>query len=65
MTESLAQSLVEAAAKAEDDVMHDWCCDENVAWCGLDITDRQVTDDGTPCPLCELAFEDACPRCGE
>jgi len=64
---SLAQSLVDAAAKAwDDDLVRYVCCDENLAMCGQDLTGAAFTDDEDhDCPLCVMANEDTCPRCGE
>ena len=66
MTDSLAQSLVDAAAIAEADSVHVVCeCNEDVALCGVDLTGVGFTDDEVDCPLCALVDEDSCPRCGE
>jgi hypothetical protein len=42
----------------DDDVIHRWCCDEDVAICGEDLDEgEEVEDDedGVPCPICETA----------
>jgi hypothetical protein len=47
-----------AASGADDDRCHLYCCNENVALCGTDLTDYE-DDCGDPghviCPLCALA----------
>jgi hypothetical protein len=46
------------------DVDHWYCCDPNVAFCGLDITE---TPEGRfsvdMCPLCVLVDDDGGPGC--
>lgn len=42
------------------------CCDENLAVCGLDMTNVPVAkDDAIPCPLCFDGIPEraVCPRC--
>lgn len=53
-----------AADETDHVVCH--CSNDNVGWCGLDLTDSPWVDDedGTPCPLCALLEDDlidACP----
>lgn len=48
----------------DDGLLHYYCCDENVAMCGLDLKNVPVVDDesDTPeCPLCALAREEDAP----
>lgn len=68
-----AYQLVEAVMdgqvgrESDNDVAHWWCCDESMAWCGLDISEMEWVDEGdaADCPLCVLAYEDGfCPTCG-
>ncbi|GAA0495108.1 hypothetical protein Ade02nite_19190 [Paractinoplanes deccanensis] len=50
-----------------DDVDHYYCCDPNVAFCGLDLTDvLEGPGFHLICPLCALAEESGyrCPGCG-
>ncbi len=41
------------------------CTDDNIAACGLDVTDEPWTDgpDEDDCPLCVLAWPDDAPCC--
>ena len=51
-----------------DDLIHLFCpCDEDVARCGLDLSNLPYAgdDEDGDCPLCILADEDPCPRCGD
>jgi hypothetical protein len=49
----------------DDDLIHLVCCDEYLALCGADLTHVGWVDDEEPvCPLCVLADDDTCPRCG-
>ncbi|MEU3452128.1 hypothetical protein ABZ671_00595 [Micromonospora sp. NPDC006766] len=45
------------------EVEHYYCCDENVAMCGLDLTGApEVEPGGGPvCPLCHLAWDEGRP----
>jgi hypothetical protein len=45
------------------EVCHLWCCDENVAMCGLDISGERYDLDGEDpdCPLCAIADEEGLP----
>ena len=51
----------------EFEIDHFYCCDENVALCGEDLTGvEEVGDDSENpvCPLCQLVVESGrCPRC--
>lgn len=47
-----------------DDVDHLYCCDENVAMCGVDLTDvaEEVFGEDDPlCPMCALVDETGMP----
>ncbi len=50
--------LTDPTAEDDDDITHLYCCDENRAWCGADITDTVVTTGGADsddCALCVYA----------
>lgn len=51
-----------------DDVIHYWCCNEDLGYCGKDLTGMPYGDAGDhpECLLCNLAEEmgEACPVCG-
>lgn len=51
----------------DDELHHAWCCDEDVALCGTDISDAETTDgEGwLHCVVCvELEAADVpCPKC--
>lgn len=51
-----------------DPLVHVWCCGE-LTLCGLDITVDGVELPGCAshdrCPVCRLADEYPCPRCGQ
>jgi hypothetical protein len=45
-------------------VTHFYCCNENVAWCGEDLSDAQDCFDNCGCQdcvVCERSFEAPCP----
>lgn len=47
---------------AGDDLDHFYCCDENVAMCGVDLTGVPEADNvGDLCPLCALVNESGLP----
>lgn len=51
-----------------DDFTHLFCeCNDDVARCGLDVSGLPYADDDeeADCPLCIIANEDPCPRCGD
>jgi hypothetical protein len=53
-----------------DDLVHLWCCDDTIAYCGLDITEDTPLDDWADedeCVVCgDLEQSGAlCPKCGE
>jgi hypothetical protein len=53
-----------AAPDATGDVIHLWCCDENISMCGLDITDEpevQPEEDEVLCPMCALVEDEGLP----
>jgi hypothetical protein len=46
------------------DPIHLFCCDEDIAMCGADLTDQDVQerDDDTPvCPMCALVEDEGLP----
>ena len=51
-----ATATRETTGKRPDpgDEFHLFCCDENIALCGVDLTHVPITDgvDETPCPMC-------------
>jgi hypothetical protein len=49
------------------DLTHVYCCDYDLALCGLDVTDMPEVPDGTgqDCVVCLDLEEQTCPRCGE
>lgn len=57
--------LAPAATGHDDDLHHVTCCDDDIAMCGLDVTDVPWGDgEGEVlCPLCAIAEEEdlACP----
>lgn len=62
--EAGSSSMVEERAQEWDDnVTHSWCCDENVAWCGADVSESPevAPDDPTDCPFCDLMEREPCP----
>lgn len=51
----------------DDDLDHLFCCDENVAMCGADISDDEIVEDGSllfPCVVCKDMEYRPCPKCG-
>lgn len=62
-----APQVQTAGTEWDEDFVHLCCiCDENTSMCGVDLgdTDWNWDDDETICPLCELADEAGCARCG-
>lgn len=63
-----ATAVREVATQRPDpgDEYHLYCCDENLALCGADLTLVPITDgtDETPCPMCFASEDDPCERCG-
>lgn len=60
---TVAPDAVESAA---DDICHLWCCNEDVAMCGADITGEppcpHPDDEDCPaCPMCSLVEDEALP----
>ena len=52
---------------AGDDLDHMYCCDENLALCGTDVTDHPVIDLSTSPKLCIVCIDlewATCERCG-
>jgi hypothetical protein len=50
--------------RAPDSVTHLYCCDPNLAFCGLDITDEPYGCGGEAmCPLCVLVDGGDGPEC--
>lgn len=54
----------------EPEVIHFWCCDPEVAWCGAllegDYTDEyNYADSPTDCALCVLAGQTGNAICGK
>lgn len=50
----------------DDDVVHYWCCDVNVAMCGADISDEPLVSGATKeqtCALCRIVYDNGwtCP----
>lgn len=48
-----------------DELDHWVCCDNDVAMCGADVSNMAWGHNSVLCPLCALADEETCPRCGE
>jgi hypothetical protein len=53
----------------DDEPTHYWCCSEDTALCGADLTDAEpvdVDDDARDCPLCLYVLDEdlACPVAG-
>lgn len=49
---------------ASDELDHLYCCDENVAMCGIDLTDVveiPADEDGPVCPLCNYVESEGLP----
>lgn len=48
---------------ADDPYQHLWCCDENVALCGLDLTGYEDDPDSDEpvCALCAIAYAEGMP----
>lgn len=53
-------------AQSVGDVDHLYCCDPDIALCGLDISDvPEGPEYDNDCPLCRLVRDEGvCPRCG-
>lgn len=50
----------------DGDLVHFWCCDQNVAMCGADISDEPLVPDASAeevCTLCRIVDDNrwACP----
>jgi hypothetical protein len=66
MLTDMPASKPDAAETAADDICHLWCCDEDIAMCGEDITGHpQCPHDGIEncivCPMCGLAEDEGLP----
>jgi hypothetical protein len=68
MSADLLERPVLPGAGEDDDAMHLFCCDENIAMCGEDLTEDETVDaddvdDDEVCPLCQLVEDNhlACP----
>jgi hypothetical protein len=66
MTTCLAPDRAPTDTGGEDDDLHHiWCCDPDVAVCGVDLTgvpDAGDVGDGVQvCPLCALAWDGGLP----
>lgn len=52
-----------------DELHHVYCCDENLALCGTDVTKYQEaeppSDADKRCIVCEDLIDTTCERCGE
>lgn len=49
---------------ADEDAIHVTCCDEDIAMCGLDVTDHAVIetdDDSKDCRVCRVAADNDLP----
>lgn len=48
----------------DDDLVHLWCCDRDVAWCGLDLS-KATEDDNAPesdeCVVCVYMWRTGYP----
>ena len=66
-TDVLTQEQPADLSEDDDDLIHLVCCDNNTALCGVDVSDASWVDgdnECVPCPLCALADESRCLRCG-
>jgi hypothetical protein len=65
VTATLTQPEVERT-DVDDELDHLICCDDDTAFCGLDVSDMAEGHTGEQCPLCALVNETSgCPHCGE
>lgn len=60
-----ARARLRGAPDLAHDVCHAWCCDEDLAMCGHDMTDEEDcghADGACPrCPMCALMGEEERP----
>ena len=40
----------------EDEVEHRYCCNENLGWCGADLSDSELCPGSCEHPLCSLCM---------
>lgn len=59
--------VIGATSGDAPDIFHMFCCDENIAMCGTDVTDHPVTDgDGEQqCVVCVELDYGNCAKCGQ
>jgi hypothetical protein len=68
-TATVTEPVLDLIGSDEDDVEHLYCCDPDVAVCGLDLSDYDENDDPIDdckiCELCERAKHLPCanPKC--
>ncbi|QDY06129.1 hypothetical protein FJK98_02265 [Micromonospora sp. HM134] len=67
MTAPLTDTATSTSTSTDDDAVHVFCCDDNVAICGEVVLDVNWLDDDTPttCPMCLLVEDMPCgnPDC--
>lgn len=67
MTAAVLEQPALTSTGPRDDFHHWWCCDDNVALCGADLTNVPVTEQEEPiCPACEVVrrTKTPCPVAG-
>ena len=63
MTDTITAPDTDAVTdEGEDDIIHMWCCDPDVAWCGADISGDPASGydfsvDPEDCAMCLFADE--------
>jgi len=63
---STVAAPVASRPKASDELLHLYCCDENLSLCSLDITDLPITNDWEDlCVVCDDIERKPCPECGD
>jgi hypothetical protein len=67
MTELAVAPVILEDDDEGDDLVHAYCCDENISICGLDITDHAEIDwwgEERDCIVCLELEKLPCERCG-
>lgn len=64
--DTLPRPTMPGPVGTDEDLIHLWCCDENVALCGVDLAGEVVSEsfrEDDICPLCRLV-DNAGGSCG-
>ncbi|MCX5537831.1 hypothetical protein OG785_45575 [Streptomyces sp. NBC_00006] len=64
MNATLTAPAASTGPSVGDETVHLYCCDENRAICGVDLTDMPEVDEDENCVVCIDLEETPCPDCG-